>query len=157
MKDRTLRHPCCQGKPLRGTTISQPAEDGSTYLMFSQPRDGSLDRRRGLEQPLTGSLRSGQVEIQEHGSDSDSYEENGDAPDEVGECGFAARLPAGVVRPASARSLYAKSSVVSSFPKMEESDSNGDERTFPSLISEAGRPRPGGPMALFPDETVCRR
>jgi len=127
--------------------------------MFSQPRDGSLDRRRGLEQPLAGSLRSGQAEvvIQEHGSDSDSYEENGDAPDEVGECGFCDTPARGVVRPASARSLYAKSSVGSSSPETEESDSNGDEGSVTSLISEAGRPRPGGPMALFPDETVCRR
>jgi len=55
--------------------------------MFSQPRDGSLDSRQGPEQPLAGSQRSGQVEvvIQEHDSDSDSYDEKGDTPDEVGE------------------------------------------------------------------------
>jgi len=95
--------------------------------------------------------------IQEHDSDNGSYEEKGDAPDEVGECGFAARLPAGVVRPASARSLYAKSSVGSSFPETKGSDSNGDEGSVASLIFEAGRPRQGGPMTSFPDETVCRR
>jgi len=95
--------------------------------------------------------------IQEHDSDSGSYDEKGDAPDEVGECGFCDTPARGVVRPASARSLYAESSVGSSFPKTEESDSNGDEGTVPSLIFEAGRPRPGGPMTLFPDETVCRR
>jgi len=160
MKDRTLRHPCCQGKPLRGTTISQPAEDGSTYLVFSQPRDGSLDLRRGLEQPLIGSLRSGgQVEavIQEHDSDNDGHNNKGDAPDEVGKCGFCGTPARGVVRPAFARSLYAKSSVGSSFPEMERSESNGDEGSVASLIFEPGRPRPGGPMTLFPDQTVCRR
>jgi len=95
--------------------------------------------------------------IQEHGSDSDSYEENGDAPDEVEECGFCDTPARGVVRSASARSLYAKSSVGSSFPKMEESDSNGDDGSVASLIFDAGRPRLGGPMSSFPDETVCRR
>jgi len=95
--------------------------------------------------------------IQEHGSDNDGYDEKGDAPDEVGECGFCDTPARGVVRPASARSLYAKSSVGSSFPKMKESESNGDEGSVTSLISEAGRPRPRGPMTLFPDETVCRR
>jgi len=95
--------------------------------------------------------------IQEHDSDSGSYDEKGDAPDEVGECGFCDTPARGVVRPASARSLYPKSSVGSSFSKTEGSDSNGDEGTFPNPISEAGRPRPGGPMTSFPDETVCRR
>jgi len=106
--------------------------------VFSQPRDGSLDLRQGPEQPLTGSLGSGgQVVIQEHDSDSGSYDEKGDAPDEVGECGSCDTPARGVVRPASVRSLYAKSSVGSSFPEMEESDSNGDEGSVASLIFEA--------------------
>jgi len=142
---------------LRGTTISQAAEDGSTYLVFAQPRDGSLDRRRGPEQPLAGSPRSGQAVIQEHDSDNDGHNKQAMHWTKWGSVAFATRLPAGVVRPASARSLYAKSSVGSSFPEMEESDSNGDEGTVPSLISEAGRPRPGGPVTSFPDQTVCRR
>jgi len=53
--------------------------------MFSQPRDGSLDSRQGLEQPLTASPRSGQAVIQEHDSDNDGHNEKGDALDEVGE------------------------------------------------------------------------
>jgi len=60
-----------------------------TYLVFSQPArriapSSARPRTTSDRKPTFGR----QVVIQEHDSDNGSYEEKGDAPDEVGECGF---------------------------------------------------------------------